>query len=37
MLTLSKDIEELVSKRLSEWESGNVLERMWERDQKAWS
>ncbi len=36
MLTLSKDIEELVSKRLNEWESDNVLERMWECDPTVW-
>ncbi len=36
MLTLSKDIEEHVSRRLSKWEADNVLSRMWKCDPTVW-
>ena len=36
MLTLSKEIEELVKIRIDKWQSENVLKRMWELDPTVW-
>ncbi len=36
MLTLSNEIEKLVSNRISKWQSENVLERMWKCDPTIW-
>ncbi len=35
-LELSKDIEELVNKRIEKWQAENVVERMWECDPTIW-
>ena len=36
MLTLSNEIEKLVSNTISKWQTENVLQRMWECDPTVW-